>query len=112
MAVGNSRMLLKKALVRHPAYASKGSVVNSQIKAKIIPPSSSQLGKFLGIPEPARSDLTKLISRFIKLNNRQNPGMKKDHLTEDKLKSLLAGKERIGIPEIAKLLSQQFVKSG
>ncbi|CAN0877926.1 hypothetical protein LINGRAHAP2_LOCUS12173 [Linum grandiflorum] len=38
--------------------------------------------------------------------------MKKDHLTEDKLKSLLAGKERIGIPEIAKLLSQQFVKSG
>ena len=64
-------MLLKKALIRHPAYASKGSIVNSQIKAKVIPPSSSQLGKFLGIPEPARSDLTKLISRFIKLNNRQ-----------------------------------------
>ncbi|CAI0392617.1 unnamed protein product [Linum tenue] len=53
-----------------PTYASKGRIVNSQIKAKVTPTSSSQLGQFLGIPEPTRSDLSKLISRFTKLNNR------------------------------------------
>ncbi|KAJ4841758.1 hypothetical protein Tsubulata_035719 [Turnera subulata] len=107
-AAGSKRK--KAGLVKHPAYACLGSVVNAQLKANQTPPSTSQLGKFLGIRDPPRSDVSKLISKFIKLHNRQNPGMKRDRLSEDKVWTLLQGKERVGIPEIAKLLSQQSVR--
>ncbi|KAJ8774224.1 hypothetical protein K2173_009655 [Erythroxylum novogranatense] len=101
----------KRVLVKRPAYSPLGSVVNAQLKNRQIPSSSSNLGKFLGIPPPPRSDLTKLFAKFVKLNSRENPGaMKKNFLTEDKLRSLLAGKDKVGTPEIAKLLSQQFTK--
>lgn len=44
--------------------------------------------------------------------NLQNPaGMRKDGRCMEKLKVLLEGKDRVGTPEIAKLLSQQFVNS-
>ncbi|KAJ0098943.1 hypothetical protein Patl1_22244 [Pistacia atlantica] len=76
-----------------------------------LPSPSSELGKFLNIPETARSETSKLITKFIKLNNRENPGMKKDMLGEEKLRSILSGKDKVGIPEIAKLLSGQFVKT-
>ncbi|XWS62271.1 hypothetical protein CRYUN_Cryun07bG0195900 [Craigia yunnanensis] len=83
-----------------------------KVKVKGVPSALSQLGKFLGIPDPPRSDTAKLISTFIKINNRQNPaGMKKDGRCMEKLKALLDGKDRVGTPEIAKLLSQQFVNS-
>ncbi|KAL9427533.1 hypothetical protein AB3S75_029674 [Citrus x aurantiifolia] len=97
--------------------AASSSKVQAKGKGKgktksVAPSSTSELGKFLNIPEPPRSETAKLITKFIKLNNRENPGMKKDLLGEEKLKSLLSGKDRIGIPEIAKLLSGQFVKTG
>ncbi|KAM7251687.1 hypothetical protein ACFE04_023570 [Oxalis oulophora] len=72
------------------------------------PPSTSNLGKFLGIPPPSLSETSTLISKFIKLNNKQNPGMKKNNLTEDKLKTMLAGKDQVGIPEIVKMLNNQL----
>lgn len=41
-------------------------------KTKSVAPSStSELGKFLNIPEPPRSETAKLITKFIKLNNRE-----------------------------------------
>ncbi|KAH7553361.1 hypothetical protein ACOSP7_029950 [Xanthoceras sorbifolium] len=98
-----------------PKFAAASSKSKAKAKAtkvkNVIPSASSELGKFLNIPESARSETSKLIAKFIKLNNRQNPGMKKDLLSEEKLKSILAGKDRVGIPEIAKLLSGQFVKT-
>ncbi|CAK7334567.1 unnamed protein product [Dovyalis caffra] len=110
-AGGRASRSLKKAVVKRPAYASLGSVVNAQIKAKLTPSSKCNLGKFLGIPEPPTSDTSKLISMFIKLNNLKNPGsMKKDSLSEEKLRSMLEGKERVGMAEIAKLLAQQYPK--
>uniref|UniRef100_A0A2P2IYJ1 Uncharacterized protein LOC105130257 n=1 Tax=Rhizophora mucronata TaxID=61149 RepID=A0A2P2IYJ1_RHIMU len=109
--MGNRTGKRAAAMVRRAAYAPKGSVVNAQIRAKETPPCSSNLGKFLGIPPPPRSDFSKLISKFVKLNNRQNPGMKKDFLP-GKLSVMLEGKEKVGIPEIAKLLAQQFTKGG
>ena len=42
-----------------------------KVKVKGVPSALSQLGKFLGIPDPPRSDTAQLISTFIKINNRQ-----------------------------------------
>jgi len=70
-AGGKASRSLKKAVVKHPAYASWGSVVNAQVKAKLTPSSKCNLGKFLGIRDPPASDISQLITRFIKLNNRQ-----------------------------------------
>jgi hypothetical protein len=44
------------------------------------------------------------------MNGLQNPGMKKDVLSEEKLRTMLEGKERVGVSEIAKLLARQFPK--
>ncbi|OAY39388.1 uncharacterized protein LOC110624415 [Manihot esculenta] len=87
-----------------PPYASHGSVVNAQLKSKVTPPTSSQLGKFLGFVDPPRSEISKVISKFIKLHIRQNPGMKKNRNFEEKLMSLLQNQQRIGIQEISKVL--------
>ncbi|KAF8033443.1 hypothetical protein BT93_D2143 [Corymbia citriodora subsp. variegata] len=65
----------------------------------------------MGIPEVSRSETAVLVSRFIKLHTRQNPGIKKDVLCEEKLKSILEGKDRVGISEIVKLLSSQPVRA-
>ncbi|KAI3439743.1 SWIB domain-containing protein [Psidium guajava] len=75
------------------------------------PSASSELGKFMGIPEVSRSETAVLVSRFIKLHTRQNPGIKKDILCEEKLYSILEGKDRVGISEIVKLLSSQPVRA-
>lgn len=41
-----------------------------KVKVKGVPSASSQLAKFLGIPNPPRSaDTVKLISSFVKINN-------------------------------------------
>ncbi|XVE57292.1 hypothetical protein DITRI_Ditri04bG0079800 [Diplodiscus trichospermus] len=80
-------------------------------KVKENPSASSQLGKFLGIADSPRSDTAKLVSTFIKINNRQNPAAMKEGRCMEKLNALLDGKDRVGTPEIAKLLSQQFVSS-
>lgn len=42
----------------------------------------------------------------------QSPGIKKDKIWEDNLNKLLHGKDRAGLPEIAKLLSPQFNQQG
>ncbi|OWM72267.1 upstream activation factor subunit UAF30 [Punica granatum] len=92
--------------------AAKGSNTSGLPKLKgkskaTTPSASSELGKFMGIPEKPRSDTSILISKFIKLHTRQNPGVKKDILCEEKLKSVLEGKDSVGIAEIVKLLSQK-----
>lgn len=48
---------------------SKGRTKGKSKEVAISP--ASELGKFLSIPESVRSDTSKLITKFIKLNNRQ-----------------------------------------
>ncbi|XP_010518956.1 PREDICTED: uncharacterized protein LOC104798526 isoform X2 [Tarenaya hassleriana] len=69
---------------------------------------SSNLGKFFGIPAPKRAELDVLVYKFVKLYRGQGRGMKKGAFTEEKLKDLLSGKDKIGIPEIVKLMSGQI----
>ncbi|GAV88002.1 hypothetical protein CFOL_v3_31426 [Cephalotus follicularis] len=84
----------------------------SKIKRSVSPSSSSQLGKFMGIHEPSRSDTSGLISKFIKISNARYIHKHYFYLEpEEKLKAFLSGKDRVGIPEIAKLMSLQFFSS-
>nr|GEX34156.1 protein TRI1-like [Tanacetum cinerariifolium] len=74
-------------------------------------PVSKLLGEFLGVPEVSRTDAVKKVWEYIKTNNLQNPSNKKEILCDDKLKTIFNGKDQVGFLEIAKLLSQHFVKS-
>ncbi|KAI4372165.1 hypothetical protein MLD38_010435 [Melastoma candidum] len=70
-----------------PAASSRSKSKKALAGKRLEPPSpSSQLGKYLGIPQPKRSETTMLLSQFIKLHTRKNPGIKKDGLNEEKLK--------------------------
>lgn len=52
--------------------AASSSKAQAKGKTKSVAPSStSELGRFLNIPEPPRSETAKLITKFIKLNNRE-----------------------------------------
>ncbi|XP_054825298.1 upstream activation factor subunit spp27-like [Prosopis cineraria] len=78
---------------------------------KVIPV-SPQLGKFLGASEASRTDAVKKVWDYIKLHNLQNPTNKKEIVCDEKLKALFPGKDRISFTDIAKCLSNHFVKSG
>ncbi|KAK7252593.1 hypothetical protein RIF29_36650 [Crotalaria pallida] len=68
----------------------------------------SELCKFIGIPQQSRSEISLIISKFIKLYNSKSPGIKKDKIWEQNLQTLLRGKNSIGFPEVAKILSPEF----
>ncbi|TKY70198.1 Upstream activation factor subunit UAF30 [Spatholobus suberectus] len=75
-------------------------------------PVSSELGHFLGAPQVSRTDAVKRVWEYIKLQNLQNPTNKKEIFCDEKLKTIFDGKDKVGFTEIARLLSNHFVKSG
>ncbi|KMT13016.1 hypothetical protein BVRB_4g087310 [Beta vulgaris subsp. vulgaris] len=75
-------------------------------------PVSPILSDFIGSPEASRTAAVKKVWEHIKLNNLQNPANKREIICDEKLKALFSGKDRVGFLEIAKLLSQHFVKTG
>ncbi|KAI4314615.1 hypothetical protein L6164_027503 [Bauhinia variegata] len=83
---------------------------NSGIQKPV--PVSSQLGKFLGASQASRTEAVKKVWEHIKLHNLQNPTNKKEIFCDEKLKIIFDGKDRVGFREIARLLSNHFVKSG
>ncbi|OIT01752.1 PREDICTED: upstream activation factor subunit UAF30-like isoform X1 [Nicotiana attenuata] len=74
-------------------------------------PISPALGKFVGSSEISRTDAVKKVWDYIKTNNLQNPANKKEINCDDKLKTIFAGKDKVGFLEIAKLLSSHFQKA-
>ncbi|CAN4077209.1 unnamed protein product [Withania somnifera] len=74
-------------------------------------PISPALGKFVGASEISRTDAIKKIWDYIKTNNLQNPANRKEINCDDKLKTIFAGKDKVGFLEIAKLLSSHFQKA-
>ncbi|XP_059443344.1 uncharacterized protein LOC132175411 [Corylus avellana] len=102
LGVGTRRMSTK---VNH-------SIPKAITKAIKPSSSSSEFRKFLGIPHTSRSQNALLISKFIKINTFRSPGIHKDKIWEDNLGKMLKGKDRVGLPEIAKLLSPQFNQAG
>ncbi|XP_027113579.1 uncharacterized protein [Coffea arabica] len=75
-------------------------------------PVSPALNDFLGVSESSRSDAVKKVWEHIKLNNLQNPANKREIYCDDKLKTLFEGREKVGMLEIARILSGHFVKTG
>ncbi|KAJ7943994.1 2-dehydro-3-deoxyphosphooctonate aldolase, putative isoform 1 [Quillaja saponaria] len=73
---------------------------------------SSELRKFLNLPDSSRSETAMLISKFIKIQTARSPGIKKDRIWEDNLQTLLHRKKnsnKISAPVIvAKILSPEF----
>ncbi|KAK4268791.1 hypothetical protein QN277_022030 [Acacia crassicarpa] len=93
---------------RSMSTASKSLTGLGSIKNGKNTKASSELCKFLGIPDQSRSEIALLISKFIKLNNSRSPGIKKDKIWEQNLQTLLRGKSSVSFPEIAKILSPEF----
>ncbi|KAK9985033.1 hypothetical protein SO802_034558 [Lithocarpus litseifolius] len=106
--VGSRSMSTK---VPHSHYSNR-PIPKGVLKAIRPSSSSSEFRKFLNIPGTSRSENALLISKFLKLYTAQSPGIKKDKIWEDNLNKLLHGKDRAGLPEIAKLLSPQFNQQG
>ncbi|MCL7037548.1 hypothetical protein MKW94_026169 [Papaver nudicaule] len=77
---------------------------------KVVPVSPA-LGEFLGVSEASRTDVVKKIWVHIKANNLQNPSDKRQIICDEKLKSIFDGKDKVGMLEIARLLSPHFVKA-
>ncbi|KAG8058029.1 hypothetical protein GUJ93_ZPchr0002g25630 [Zizania palustris] len=75
-------------------------------------PVSDALRRFAGgTPEISRAIAVKLIWSHIKAKGLQNPAKKSEINCDDKLKSLFAGRDKVGMMEIAKLLSPHFIKA-
>ncbi|MED6142910.1 hypothetical protein PIB30_002204 [Stylosanthes scabra] len=98
------------ATVAKAVKAAKRAPSNTGIQ-KVVPV-SSELGSFLGAPEVSRTHAVKRVWEYIKLQNLQNPSNKKEIFCDDKLKTIFDGKDKVGFTEIARLLSNHFLKSG
>lgn len=76
-------------------------------------PISAQLGEFLGASEASRTLAVKKIWEHIKAHDLQNPSNKREIFCDEQLKILFGkDKEKVNFLEIARLLSQHFVKTG
>lgn len=77
-------------------------------------PLSNELADFLGVEhgtEMARTEVTKLITTYIKENNLQNPEYKKQILPDNKLSSLLyCGNDEVTYFNLQKYMKVHFLK--
>ncbi|XP_068666207.1 upstream activation factor subunit spp27-like [Aristolochia californica] len=74
-------------------------------------PVSPVMRKFLGVPEISRVDAVKKIWEHIKAHNLQDPLNRRQILCDEKLKTIFGGKDKVGMLEIAKLISPHFIKA-
>ena len=66
---------------------------------------STNLSEFLGMITCSRTDVTKLVWKYIKDNNLQNPADKRQILCDAKLQILFDGKSKVGMFKMTKYLS-------
>ncbi|KAJ8448341.1 hypothetical protein Cgig2_021969 [Carnegiea gigantea] len=96
-----------------PAAAASGVNKEKGIVKRV--PVSPALGEFLGSSEASRTDAVKKVWEYIRAHDLQthflqNPSNKREIICDEKLKTVF-GKDKVGFLEIARLLSQHFVKS-
>ncbi|MCD7457540.1 hypothetical protein HAX54_035379 [Datura stramonium] len=105
-------MAASKSSAAAPAPATATATEKPRYKGILKPlPISPALGKFVGTSEISRTGAVKKVWDYIKTNNLQNPANKKEINCDDKLKTIFAGKDKVGFLEIAKLLSNHFHKA-
>jgi len=73
-------------------------------------PISPAMQKFLGVSEIPRTKAIKKIWEYIKENNLQDPANKREIVCDENLKSIFAGRERVGFLEISGLMGAHFLK--
>ncbi|CAI8587296.1 unnamed protein product [Vicia faba] len=71
---------------------------------------SPEMQDLIGLPEVSRTQALKHIWAYIKENNLQNPGNKRLIRCDEKLKKIFAGRDEVGMLEIAGLISPHFLK--
>ncbi|GFZ02688.1 SWIB/MDM2 domain superfamily protein [Actinidia rufa] len=91
------RALMAAAKAATPKPSAAAKTTSAILKPA---PVSPALRQFLGAPEAARTEAVK-----------KNPVNKREILCDDKLKTIFEGKDKVGMLEIAKLLSNHFVKT-
>jgi len=87
-------------------YAAAPEKANIGIRKPF--PVSPALKKFVGIPEVSRAEAIKKIWDHIKSNQLQNPANKREIRCDEKLKTIFDGRDKVGMLEIAGLLSPHF----
>ncbi|PIA33052.1 hypothetical protein AQUCO_04200064v1 [Aquilegia coerulea] len=73
-------------------------------------PISPAMQELLGVTEIPRTQALKQIWAYIKQHNLQDPEDKKVIVCDEKLKTIFAGRERVGFLEITGLLNPHFIK--
>ncbi|OIW11184.1 hypothetical protein TanjilG_15397 [Lupinus angustifolius] len=71
---------------------------------------SPEMQELIGLPEISRTQALKHIWAYIKQNNLQDPENKKVIICDEKLKKVFAGRDQVGMLEIAGLISPHFLK--
>ncbi|KAH7519146.1 protein TRI1 [Ziziphus jujuba] len=105
-----SRVLMAAGKAASASAAAKAPPRSNMGIMKVVPV-SPVLGNFLGTSEASRSLAVKKVWEYVKLHNLQNPANKKEIFCDETLKTIFSGKDTVGFPEIARLLSQHFIKS-
>ncbi|XP_020580272.1 upstream activation factor subunit UAF30-like [Phalaenopsis equestris] len=108
----------KKDTLSYRASASTKTIVISEDTGPRRPargitkpkPVSPAMQAFLGVKEIPRTQALKQIWAYIKENNLQDPENKKIVVCDEKLKSILGGRDRVGFLEISGLLNPHFFK--
>ncbi|KAL2349554.1 hypothetical protein Fmac_003554 [Flemingia macrophylla] len=72
---------------------------------------SPEMEALVGVPEISRTQALKQIWAYIKDNNLQDPENKRTIKCDEKLKKVFAGRDEVGMLEIAGLISPHFLKS-
>ncbi|KAL7082609.1 hypothetical protein ACP275_14G110300 [Erythranthe tilingii] len=106
--VRHVRSVTVAAAAAKPAVETKKREPRGIMKPR---PVSPEMQAFLGgMSEIPRTQALKEIWAYIKLHNLQDPADKKVIICDDKLKTIFAGKDRVGFLEIAGLISPHFLK--
>ncbi|TKY71253.1 Upstream activation factor subunit spp27 [Spatholobus suberectus] len=71
---------------------------------------SPEMQALVGVPEISRTQALKQIWAYIKDNNLQDPQNKRTINCDEKLKKVFAGRDQVGMLEIAGLISPHFLK--
>lgn len=69
---------------------------------------SSDLAKIVGTDPIARPQVVSKMWEYIKANNLQNPDNKREIVSDDKLKPVFGGRDRVTMFEMNKLLGEHL----
>ncbi|KAG6513990.1 upstream activation factor subunit spp27-like [Zingiber officinale] len=110
---GACRVLMAAKAASSPNAASSAKEGTGKLKTSGILkplPVTQAMKEFVGASEISRPDVVKKIWEHIKANKLQNPANKREIQCDEKLKTIFQGRDKIGMLEMAKLITPHFLK--